>query len=104
MDPRSGVKDYVRLSVFLERHPDRSGGSFVVWKRLRRLFRGWYPRIASSPLGKDAPKGRMGTGVMKEDDESGKGRGTCGESVSPRETLIKSQSQILQEFLYIASS
>ena len=22
---------------------------------------------------------------MKEDDESGKGRGTCGESVSPRE-------------------
>ena len=26
MDPRSGVKDYVRLSVFLERHPDRSGG------------------------------------------------------------------------------
>ena len=41
---------------------------------------------------------------MKEDDESGKGRGTCGESVSPRETLIKSQSQILQEFLYMASS
>ena len=26
MDPRSGVKNYVRLSVFLERHPDRSGG------------------------------------------------------------------------------
>ena len=26
MDPRSGVKDYVRLSVFLERHPDRSRG------------------------------------------------------------------------------
>ena len=26
MDPCSGVKDYVRLSVFLERHPDRSGG------------------------------------------------------------------------------
>ena len=40
MDPRSGVKDYVRLSVFLERHPDRSGGSFVVWRRLRRLFIG----------------------------------------------------------------
>ena len=38
MDPRSGVKDYVRLSVFLERHPDRSGGGFVVWRRLRRLF------------------------------------------------------------------
>jgi len=30
MDPRGGVKDYVRLSVFLERHPDRSGGIFVV--------------------------------------------------------------------------
>ena len=47
MDPRSGVKDYVRLSVFLERHPDQSGGSFVVWRRLRRLFllgdaRKWY--------------------------------------------------------------
>ncbi len=41
---------------------------------------------------------------MKENDESGKGRGACGESVSPRETLIKSQSQILQEFLYMASS
>ena len=26
MDPRSGVKNYVRLSVFLKRHPDRSGG------------------------------------------------------------------------------
>ena len=38
MDPRSGVKDYVRLPVFLERHPDRSGGSFVVWRRLRRPF------------------------------------------------------------------
>ena len=49
MDPRSGVKNDVRLSVFLERHPDRSGGSFVVWKRLRRLFRGWYPRIAVFP-------------------------------------------------------
>ena len=30
MDPRSGVKDYVRLSVSLERYPDRSGGIFVV--------------------------------------------------------------------------
>ena len=38
MDPRSGVKDYVRLSVSLKRHPDRSGGIFVVWRRLRRLF------------------------------------------------------------------
>ena len=37
MDPRSGVKDYVRLSVFLERHPDRSRRSFVVWKRRSRL-------------------------------------------------------------------
>ena len=44
------------------------------------------------------------TGGMKEDDESGKGRGTGEESVSPRETLIKSQSQSLQEFLYMASS
>ena len=26
MDPCSGVKDYVRLSVSLKRHPDRSGG------------------------------------------------------------------------------
>ena len=26
MDPRSGVKNYVRLSVSLKRHPDRSGG------------------------------------------------------------------------------
>ena len=26
MDPRSGVKDYVRLPVSLKRHPDRSGG------------------------------------------------------------------------------
>ena len=26
MDSRSGVKDYVRLSVSLKRHPDRSGG------------------------------------------------------------------------------
>ena len=56
MDPRSGVKNYVRLSVFLERHPDRSGGSFVVWKRLRRLFRGWYPRIASLPLEGKVPR------------------------------------------------
>ncbi len=37
MDPRSGVKNYVRLSVFLERHPDRSRRSFVVWKRRSRL-------------------------------------------------------------------
>ena len=29
MDPRSGVKDYVRLSVSLKRHPDRSGGIFL---------------------------------------------------------------------------
>ena len=28
MDPRSGVKKYVRLSVSLKRHPDRSGGIF----------------------------------------------------------------------------
>ena len=26
MDPRSGVKNYVGLSVSLKRHPDRSGG------------------------------------------------------------------------------
>ena len=37
MDPRSGVKNYVRLSVFLERPPDRSRRSFVVWKRRSRL-------------------------------------------------------------------
>ena len=30
MDPRSGVKDYVRLSVSLKRHPDRSGGILPV--------------------------------------------------------------------------
>ena len=29
MDPRSGVKDYVRLPVSLKRHPDRSGGIFL---------------------------------------------------------------------------
>ena len=59
----------------------------------------------SLPLkGKVPRRGGWGTGGMKEDDESGKGRGACGESVSPRETLIKSQSQILQEILYIASS
>ena len=28
MDPRGGVKDYVRLSVSLKCHPDRSGGIF----------------------------------------------------------------------------
>ena len=28
MDPRSGVKNYVGLSVSLKRHPDRSGGIF----------------------------------------------------------------------------
>ena len=28
MDPRSGVKNYVRLPVSLKRHPDRSGGIF----------------------------------------------------------------------------
>ena len=63
--------------------------------------------IASLPLeGKVPRRNGWGTGAygMKEDDESGTGRGTCGESVSPRETLIKSQSQILQEFLYMASS
>ena len=26
MDPRSDVKDYVRVPVSLKRHPDRSGG------------------------------------------------------------------------------
>ena len=26
MDPRSGVKNYVRLPISLKRHPDRSGG------------------------------------------------------------------------------
>ena len=29
MDPRSGVKDYVRLPVSFKRHPDRSGGIFL---------------------------------------------------------------------------
>ena len=29
MDPRNGVKNYVRLSVSLKRHPDRSGGIFL---------------------------------------------------------------------------
>ena len=29
MDPRSGVKNDVRLSVSLKRHPDRSGGIFL---------------------------------------------------------------------------
>ena len=29
MDPRSGVKNYVRLPVSLKRHPDRSGGIFL---------------------------------------------------------------------------
>ena len=78
MDPRSGVKNYVRLSVFLERHPDRNGGIFVVW-RLLSSYR-------SLPLEGKVPR-RCGWGIsgMKEDDESGKGRGTCGESVSPRE-------------------
>ena len=38
MDPRSGVKNYVRLSVFLERHPDRSRRSFVVWRRRSGAF------------------------------------------------------------------
>ena len=61
MDPRSGVKDYVRLSVFLERHPDRSGGSFVVWRQLRRLFLE-DGNLASQPslLGEGAPQGRIG--------------------------------------------
>ena len=46
MNPRSGVKDYVRLSVSLKRHPDRSGeyrekrGAFVLLAKApeRRLF------------------------------------------------------------------
>ena len=52
MDPRSGVKDYVRLSVSLKRHPYRSGGIFVVWRRLRRLFLlGRCPEVAfKSPV------------------------------------------------------
>ena len=59
----------------------------------------------SLPLeGKVPRRGGWDIVGIKEDDESGKGRGTCRESVSPRETLIKSQSQILQEFLYMASS
>ena len=29
MDPRSGVKDYVRLPVSLKRHPERSRGIFI---------------------------------------------------------------------------
>ena len=29
MDPRSGVKEDVRLPVSLKRHPDRSGGIFL---------------------------------------------------------------------------
>ena len=29
MDPRIGVKNYVRLSVSPKRHPDRSGGIFI---------------------------------------------------------------------------
>ena len=62
----------------------RVQGSGFRW-RLRRLFRGWYPRIVSLPLeGKVPRRGGWGTGGMKEDDESGKGRGTCGESVSHR--------------------
>ena len=56
VDPRSGVKAYVRLSVFLERHPDRSGGSFFVWRRLRRLFRRGYSRIVSLPLEGKVPR------------------------------------------------
>ena len=61
MDPRSGVKDYVRLPVSLKRHPDRSGGIFVVWRRLRRLFLEDGILVSQpSPLGEGAPKGRIG--------------------------------------------
>ena len=79
MDPRSGVKDYVRLSVFLERHPGRSGGSFVVWRRLRCLFRRGYSRIAAFPSRGRCPAGAdRAQAVRKTDEESGEVRGTCG--------------------------
>ena len=81
MDPRSGVKDYVRLSVFLERHPDRSGGSFVVWRRLRRLFLEDGILVSQpSPLGEGAPQGRIGHRRYERQMRKAEQRGICGEA------------------------
>ena len=66
MDPRSGVKDYVRVPVFLKRHPSAALGMTVLGERIGS--QGWCAAFLEdgilvsqpSPLGEGAPQGRIG--------------------------------------------
>ena len=53
MDPRSGVKDYVRLPVSLKRHPGRSGGSFLADRQI----------VSEGKAKKEAPRCRLREGA-----------------------------------------
>ena len=53
MDPRSGVKNDVRLPVSLKRHPDRSGGIFLVDRS----------NVGEGKAEKEAPRCRLSEGA-----------------------------------------
>ena len=47
------------------------------------FFRGWYPRIAPSPLGEGAPQGRIGYRRYERQMRKAEQRGICVGSASP---------------------
>ena len=53
MDPRSGVKNYVRLPVSLKRHPDRSGGILPADRET----------VSEGKAKKEAPRCRLSEGA-----------------------------------------
>ena len=53
MDPRSGVKDYVRLPGSLKRHPDRSGGILLAEREI----------VSEGKTKKEAPRCRLSEGT-----------------------------------------
>ena len=88
MDSRSGVKDYVRLSVFLERHPDRSGGSFLYGGGFAAFLEEGILVSQPSPLGEGAPQGRIGRRHERQMRKAEK----CAAHVGERESLAANEN------------
>ena len=65
MDPRSSVKDYVRLPVSLKRHPGRSGGSFLADRQIVSEGKAKADRqiVSEGKAKKEAPRCRLREGA-----------------------------------------